>query len=65
MENAQTAVAHEAARALRDSAVRHKRAAGFHRRAAQKDMEALSKLDAACKALGIGLSEGAQGGNHG
>lgn len=57
MEAPQRAVAQDAARALRESAASHKRAAGMHRKAARRSMEALARLERACEALGIKLIE--------
>lgn len=65
MDPVQKAVAQEAAGALHESARQHKKASAFHRRAAQKDMEALDKLRKACEALGLKLSVGTEGGSHG
>ena len=59
------AIAATAAKALRDSANRHKRASGFHRRAAKLDMEALRKFKDDCARLGITIRVESQGGNHG
>ena len=62
--DAQQAVA-QAAGALRESARQHKRASANHRRAAQKDMEALRRLKMACDKAGIELSVEPEEGNHG
>ena len=44
-----------AAKALRESAKAHKRASASHRKSSRACMEALSKLQEACRELGIKL----------
>ncbi len=51
----QVAAAASAARALREQAKGHKRAAAFHRRGAQQCMRALAQLEKDCAAHGIKL----------